>query len=231
MKEKITQFGGLLTFAAVLGALLALELGLHVLSFYSHTPVAVSIILVGLATAIGGGAVPIAAAYSQMLDSHYTNRSADERLFKGLLTHGLVMLIAFLAVALLLMVVANFQLMAVFNIIKDVGLYLIWLYLWANAMLLFVWWLSRAKKRVPERVAFSVPLTLAGLTTVVMLMAFFLDISHLASFTGATQNILAIHVYVRMLLMIAGTLFFFGWTLMWVMRLYRREVPAQAAKE
>jgi hypothetical protein len=223
MREKVSQFKGLLAFTSLLGGALALELGLHVLSFYPHASLGTCVVLIILATVIAAGAVPAATYYSAMLDSRYSQRPTDERLFTGLLAQGLVMLVAFLSVALLLMSVATFRLMAVFNVAKDAGLYLIWLYLWANAMMLFVWWLGRAKKRIPERVAFSVPLTIAGLTTLVMLMAFFLDISHLASFSGTTQNILALHIYIRMLVMIVGTLFLFGWTMMWLMRLYRHE--------
>jgi hypothetical protein len=223
MREKLSHFKGLLAFAAILNGLLALELGLHVFSFYSHVGFGLSAVLVALATAVAAGSVPAAAFYSEMLDGKYAGRSVDDRLFKGLLSQAIVMFVASVLVALLLMTVATFQLMAVFNIAKDVGLYLIWLYLWANGSMLFIWWVSRARSRIPERVAFSVPLSLAGVTVLAMLMSFFLDISHLSSFTGITQNILALHIYVRMLLMIAGTLFLFGWVMMWLMRLYRRE--------
>lgn len=230
MKEKLSQFRGLLAFGAILNGLLALELGIHVFSFYSHTGFGLSVALVLLATIVGASAVPVAAYYSEMLDDRYSGRSVDDRLFKGMLSQAIVMLIASIFVAMLLMTVASFQLMAVFNIAKDVGLYLIWLYLWANSSMLFIWWISRSKSRVPQRVAFAVPLSLTGVTVLAMLMAFFLDISHLGSFTGSTQNILALHIYLRMLIMIAGTLFLFAWVMMWLLRLYQHDAAASTAK-
>lgn len=211
----LAKFKGFIYFSAFLLSLLTLEFGIHILQFYQVGASSSNIALIVLATLLAGIGLIIAFAVSKKQEI------SEENIFHRLAKSSVILLATTTIIVFLYSYIGTYNLNVVFNLIKDFGLYFFLFLVWVITNSFYITYLEANKIKISKNVIFGVPAVLEVITILIFLFALSFDINHLASFTGNQQNLLSLHVYVRMLLIITVIVFSFFFTIKKLLEIYK----------
>lgn len=201
-------------------SLLYLEEGWASYVFWSHRPESEAFALIALVTLLTFAGYLVSFLVPPLLVADTWNHPRAWGILSNVTAWSMGLTIVVNAIAFgLLLYLVDFDLVATYNLLRDVYIYTLVALLFFHGLLLYVRYMSFLYQ-TPEHVQpLKVIAASVGLGVIILIVAgflFTLDIHRLESAPPAQEGMLGLHVYVRSLYLLTLILAAYAWHLRWI---------------
>lgn len=201
-------------------SLLYLEEGWAGYVFWGHRPQSEAIALIALVTLTVFAGYLVSFLVPPLLVAETWKHPRAWGILSNVTAWSIALTIVVNAIAFaLLLYLVNFDLIATYNLLRDVYIYTLVAMLFFHGLLLYVRYMSFLY-RTPEQVQpLKVVAASVGLGAVILIIAgflFLLDIHRLETAPPSQEGVLGLHVYARSLFLLTLILAAYAWHLRWI---------------